>query len=108
MLVHFHADVVGTYLGHKPRIFKTGDCAPFHHSNYTENPERSSGQNPDAHVHMTPAVFKSPSNGDGARLGILRTARATRAECSPWTASPCWKKPEPHAGGSDSPRFDPS
>jgi hypothetical protein len=78
-MVHFQADVVGTYLADKHRILKTGGCALFHHSNYTEHRERSCGQNPHAHVYMTPAVFTSPTNG--ARLVILRTARATGAGC---------------------------
>lgn len=51
LMVHFHADVVGTYLADKHRILKSGDCALFHHSNYTENPERSCGPNAHAHVY---------------------------------------------------------
>jgi hypothetical protein len=102
-MVHFDADVVGTYLADKHRLLKTGDCVLFHHSNYTENSERSCGQNPHAHVYMRPAVSKYPTNGRETRDpqdrasdwgGMLALDRVTLLE-----------KPEPHAGGSDSPAF---
>lgn len=68
-MVHFHKDVVGAYLKDTYRVLKPGGRALYHHSNYSENPNTSFGQNPHARAFMTQELFRQLSGQ--ASLTIL-------------------------------------
>jgi cyclopropane fatty-acyl-phospholipid synthase-like methyltransferase len=57
-MVHFHKDVVETYLIDTYRVLTPGGKALYHHSNYSDNPHTSFGQNPHARAFMKQELFR--------------------------------------------------
>jgi SAM-dependent methyltransferase len=56
-MVHFHRDVVRSYLGDIARVLIPGGKALLHHSNYAEGFDTSYGSNPHARAYMTTSLF---------------------------------------------------
>jgi ubiquinone/menaquinone biosynthesis C-methylase UbiE len=57
-MVHFDRDVVRAYLRDTARVLASGGKALFHHSNYSERPDTSFGQNPHARAYMSTSLFR--------------------------------------------------
>ncbi|MEA3176508.1 MAG: hypothetical protein QOI59_31 [Gammaproteobacteria bacterium] len=56
-MVHFHRDVVRSYLGDIARVLIPGGKALLHHSNYAQGSDTSYGSNPHARAYMTTSLF---------------------------------------------------
>jgi ubiquinone/menaquinone biosynthesis C-methylase UbiE len=67
-MVHFHKDVVASYLKDTYRVLKNGGKALCHHSNYFKDPHSSFGQNPHARAFMTQELFRVLSHQAGLRI----------------------------------------
>jgi len=62
-MVHFSADIVGSYLRDGRRILRKNGQMLLHHSNYdTKGNDRHYGLNPHARNHMTYDLFRSLAN----------------------------------------------
>jgi ubiquinone/menaquinone biosynthesis C-methylase UbiE len=57
-MVHFHRDVVKSYLLDTARVLIDGGGALFHHSNYSLDPDSQFGKNPHARAYMSAELFK--------------------------------------------------
>jgi SAM-dependent methyltransferase len=67
-MVHFHSEVVLSYLKDASRILKKGGRAVFHHSNYSSNPGGSFGTNPCARAFMSLDLFHHYAAHAGLRV----------------------------------------
>lgn len=67
-MVHFHRDVVRSYLVDTHRILKPGGKGLFHHSNYAFDPDASFGTNPHARAFMSNRLFKKYTESSGLEV----------------------------------------
>ena len=67
-MVHFHREVVRSYLADTKRVLIPGGKALFHHSNYSRDPDRSFGSNPHARAYMSASLFKEHAEEAGLVL----------------------------------------
>ena len=57
-MVHFHHEVVKSYLTDTWRVLVPGGMALFHHSNYALEPDSPFGANPHARAYMSASLFE--------------------------------------------------
>jgi SAM-dependent methyltransferase len=67
-MVHFHRDVVRSYLGDANRVLLPGGKGLFHHSNYAFDPDMHFGLNPHARAFMSSALFKKYAESVGLEV----------------------------------------
>jgi cyclopropane fatty-acyl-phospholipid synthase-like methyltransferase len=58
-MVHFHRDVVESYLNDVQRVLVPEGKALFHHSNYAKDANMSFAQNPHARAFMSASLFRA-------------------------------------------------
>jgi SAM-dependent methyltransferase len=83
-MVHFHRDVVKSYLQDTFRILRPGGKGLFHHSNYTLNPDISFAKNPHARAFMSAALFASIAIESGLEVveqKLLRWGEIDELDC---------------------------
>lgn len=64
-MVHFHQDVVKSYLNDTYRVLAPGGMALFHHSNYSLEPDSPFAANPHARAYMSGPLFKKYAEESG-------------------------------------------
>ncbi len=67
-MVHFHKDVVASYLKDTYRVLKPGGKALYHHSNFSKSLHTHFGQNPHARAFMTQELFKEMCHQAGLEI----------------------------------------
>jgi ubiquinone/menaquinone biosynthesis C-methylase UbiE len=72
-MVHFHRDVVQSYLDDAQRVLTPEGKALFHHSNYAEDASASFSENPHARAYMSASLFRAYAVEAGLKVVSQRT-----------------------------------
>lgn len=64
-MVHFHREVVESYLFSATKVLRKDGRALFHHSNYTDDPDSVFGANPHARAFMSQHLIQKYANNAG-------------------------------------------
>ena len=67
-MVHFHRDVVRSYLIDARRVLAPAGMALFHHSNHAVDPDSPFGSNPHARAYMSIPLFREMAEAAGLRV----------------------------------------